>query len=738
MKERKALRRLLLLVTAAVLLVSGLLPVFAGNGPQKTYEIAVVYDNSGSMYLLGENVPNTAWCHAKYAMEIFASMLDYSNGDKLTVFPMWEVATDGSRPAAENPVECTSPITIQSQKDIDKIHNMYTPLANGTPFTAVERAYNYIKSSSAKEKWLVVLTDGAFQPSATNGTPMQLSETQKKLQAMAGSGIKVQYLALGSQYALQSNEAKGFYAAAVSESGALQNELISICNKIFQRNELKDRLKGKALALDISMSKVIVFAQGQNAKITSLKDSNGTEIPVTMNSGQRKYSELSFGSAWVKGTAAVDTSLSGQVVTFGACPAGEYTLEYSDADKIQVFYEPDVRLEVELLNGDNQPEDFSDGEIPAGDYIYHARMVDAVTGKDVTEHELLGGNVQIDTTVTYEGQKPIAVENGGTVSFAPGEGIQVDITGTYLTDYKITNQDDPSIFPNSIKVPDPEAKLKISATVEQKNKWYLLSAHESWKPIRAELTMNGQPLTESQLEAAALTVQVIKGEETLPFRMEKLTGESAFNIWLGTDEGGNYLKPAAGSYTLELKASAPDEYGKEVQSKAEDVSFGIRNLPLWLWILIALIILAVIIFLLGFPVRPSRIYVTNDRDADDTDGPIKLKRGVEIACRKSPDESAVTGSAKLRFKWGKNSWIKNLLKAQSMTFLLSDVGFSDKVTNLRIDNERCKLQNGQIVGANSDKPYFVLYNGCAISWEEVHGRDRSLYRFSGKIYINKE
>ena len=40
----------------------------------KTYEIAVIFDNSGSMYAVDGN-RNTngieAWCRAKYAMEIF-------------------------------------------------------------------------------------------------------------------------------------------------------------------------------------------------------------------------------------------------------------------------------------------------------------------------------------------------------------------------------------------------------------------------------------------------------------------------------------------------------------------------------------------------------------------------------------------------------------------------------------------------------------------------------------------
>ena len=57
---------------------------------RKSYEIAVAYDNSGSMYLSG----STRWSLAKYSMEIFASMLDYEAGDKLTIHPMHEVTVD--------------------------------------------------------------------------------------------------------------------------------------------------------------------------------------------------------------------------------------------------------------------------------------------------------------------------------------------------------------------------------------------------------------------------------------------------------------------------------------------------------------------------------------------------------------------------------------------------------------------------------------------------------------------
>jgi predicted metal-dependent peptidase len=221
MKTRTALRKLLPLWLAVLLLLSSALPGVSAatvTKVKKTYDIAVAFDNSGSMY---ENT--NAWCHAKYAMEIFASMLDYSNGDKLTIFPMYDVTTDGSTDKSNG----TKLVEIRSKGDIDKIHKLYTPYAGGTPFEPVNKARDYLKASSASEKWLVVLTDGQFQS-------MSQDKTRKALLAIANSRLRVQYLGVGSAaYPLQASESKYFYADKAATSGDLQNKLIDICNKIF-------------------------------------------------------------------------------------------------------------------------------------------------------------------------------------------------------------------------------------------------------------------------------------------------------------------------------------------------------------------------------------------------------------------------------------------------------------------------------------------------------------------------
>ena len=156
MKKMKILHRVFLwaLIVTMVASVFTAVPITAKAAEvtkvEKSYDIAVVFDNSGSMY---NN--NKAWSRAKYAMEIFASMLNYEK-DKLTIFPMWEVTTDGrSTPSYEA-------IKIENKDDINKISNLYTDNPSNTPFEPIEDAHTYLEKSSADEKWLIILTDGAF------------------------------------------------------------------------------------------------------------------------------------------------------------------------------------------------------------------------------------------------------------------------------------------------------------------------------------------------------------------------------------------------------------------------------------------------------------------------------------------------------------------------------------------------------------------------------------------------
>lgn len=583
---KKCLRvcRGLLSVLFALIIVAGPLAVMPMPAEaaqttkvEKKYEIAVVFDNSASMYTTSADPNNKSWCRAKYAMEIFASMLNYSK-DKLKIYPMWNITVDGKSTTGGS----YEALEIKSEKDIDKIYNLYTVFEEGytaTPLEPIIDAKKDLEKSDADEKWLIVLTDGDFNRENRNDAEFKTIDLRGELLSIAQSGVKVQYLGFGDAKNVQPDEANLLFAKKASDT-SLKDDLINICNTIFQRSVLPaNRLNGTTLNLDLSMKNLIVFVQGSDAKIVSLVDESGKEINVTLDSGQRKYSDK---KANFYPDALVDESLAGQVVTFDACPKGKYTLNYTDADKIQIFYEPDVDIEVTLKNSDDIEVDFSSGEISSGEYTLTSKIVDRNTREDVGNHELMGNDVELYTYVKNSGQEDFReFPNGSTITFAPDDSTEVFVEGTYLGKYKISTKDDPNAFPLPIIVIEPSVDFKLNASVLQKDAVYKLNDFKNWKAIKVVATIEGQLLTEEQMAKTKLNVSASDG---LAYRYEAVPAESAFYVYIGCDEGGKYVDTKTGTYTVTFTGTSyEDEHGKEhkagntaVKVEVASIAFAIK------------------------------------------------------------------------------------------------------------------------------------------------------------------
>ncbi len=638
----------------------------------KTYDIAVAYDNSGSMYKDGVS----AWYQAKYAMEIFASMMDPENGDKLTIFPMHEV-TVGSGSTVNK-------IEVRSVADINKIHNMSTPRAGGTPFKTVVDAYNYLKTSSADEKWLIVLTDGGF-----SGTKNPQSEMEK----MAKS-VKVQFIPFGSESVAMNDTSStdNFFASPkITDEAGLQSVLIGACNRIFQRDELKGKLKGKELRLDISMKKLIVFVQGQNAKIEGLKTEDGQEIEKLVDSGQRTYSELSHGKNVLKLPESLKGQ-TGQVVTFGACQKGKYQLYISNASDVQIFYEPDVTMVIDFINSDGEVEDFTDGEAMAGDYTYNVKLIDSKTGEDVSKHELLGGKVVIDGNIVYPDGEKKELKNGDTVTLTPDEDVSFDISATYLDIYHLRSLDAMDIDWSSINIIPDEASLKVKATVKQKSSWYAITESDKWKPIRLDLTLGGQPLSDEQVKAATVDFKLSDSTQKLSYRTEPIPGESAINLYIAQDENGNFVKPDPDKYTAGITVTAADEYGTPAaNTKPEKVSFEISNESYWAHfakeLIKWLIIFAVIAFILGIPCKPKKVFITTKEPLG-----YPCSRRINAVISSEDLDVVFSADARTHWKWFKNSWVKRVfLKSKGMDCIFANVSKGDDVSELSLERYNGKV-----------------------------------------------
>lgn len=679
---------------------------------ERTYDIAVVFDNSASMY------ENKAWCRAKYAMEIFASMLDYNNGDKLGVYPMWEVTTDGSQPDSGGSF---SAIEIRSKNDIDKLHNLYTVDPAGTPFEPVTEAYKALKSSSATDRWLIVLTDGEFN-GKKRGEVARVN-LQKELSSLGGNGINVQYLGVGQAATLKSDESKGFYAEK-SDDNSLKDDLINICNTIFQRVVLPSKyLSGNKLTLDLSMRKIIVFAQGSNAKVTSLKDSSGKEIAITQNSGQRKYSEI---KATGFKNAPVDKTLAGQVVTFDSCAKGTYTLECSDADSIQIFYDPDVDVAIELTDSEGEIVDTSGGEVVAGDYTLNYCIVDNVTGDDVTGSELMGNDVSLKAVVKQSDKDALEVANGEKISLEPDDNTSIVVSGTYLKDYTITSEGTNAI-PQPLKVELPEAeKLLLTAVVLQDQSWYKISDHESWQPIRVDVQLNGHPATDEQLQQMQFDISF---SDSLANYYEIVPGKSAVNVYVGYKESGEFVEPETGNYKFSVKATMTDEYG-QVMNGASEAEFDVQTFSkfwLWLfWLVLILVLLFIILSILNRPTLPGAIYL--DIAQNHSCQPVK-KNGnmISLSSDLYPGELRCEAKActplKNRGKKTAKFKIKKMMPLGSVSWFEIDGTRFTKGSNGKYHNDEGETLDSQ-------KQLITVGDETEIRWKT------NSHTVTGNIYIN--
>ena len=618
-KSKNLFRSIIILMLVVVTLITGCIVPVSGADKnsryevldQKSYDIAVVFDNSGSMYNTDDR-----WCKAKYAMEIFASMLDYSNGDRLTIYPMWAVTTTEDTSGEGS----WDPIVIDSIDKIDRIHYMYTVypadpnVSVGTPFEPVTEAYTALAGNTKDnvDKWLIVLSDGKFNQNERYKDAGV--DIKSEFDKMASEDIKVQYLGFANAAQITSGN-PNFHSLKSSDTG-LRNDLVGICNKIFQRSELSgDKLSDDKLTLEISMRKIIVFVQGEDAKINSLTQ-DGKEISMISNSKQRKYSENKTN---VHPDAPVDNTLFGQVVTFDACQEGICTLDYTlgNNGKVQVFYEPDVDVTLSLIDSDGQEVDPQKGEIIPGDYTVKYGLVDSKTGKDVTTSPLMDP-VKLKAVVTTSDGKTTEVGNGGTVNLKADKNTKIVVEGTYLDKYKITSEGSGK-FPDFFKIAVPKVNLKVKTQVQQGESWYKTGDHKNWKPIKATLTIDGKPLTSEQMKAVDIKVNFSKD---IAYNIEKVDDKSLCYIHIGYNENGDYKQPSTGGYKVTVTATYTDEYKKETTAKSSD-DFEVQHYDkFWrwlLWIVIIAGIILLIVFILTRKALPKSMYLKLQGDLVDID-----------------------------------------------------------------------------------------------------------------------
>lgn len=585
-------KRMAAALLLALLLLPSLLPVTAhaagATKVTKTREIAVVFDNSGSMYSEGK----AAWCRAGYAIEVFASMMNEK--DRLSVYPMWPIEVRGQTYSQD------TPLTLSMSDDLSAIRDIYTPTPSTTPIETIAAAEQGLKNSTAEEKWLIVLTDGEEFFENNNGLGGATKARLTEMLTQCSQSANVLYLGIG-EVAVMPDASDGgnvFHVDKASRTEDILKKLTDMSNQIFGRDELP--VSGKSLEFDLPMSKLIVFVQGEDISGITLTDASGQELSAAGKPYTPSYGTRGAGGKY-EGNCGVDESLHGVVATYENCEAGTYQLNYSgNASSVGVYYEPDVDLSAFLVS--EEGNQVSLDELYPGTYQLNFGMVDKEG--NLTNSKLLG-----DThyTVTYEldgKEETVESDESGTVTVTlQGQSkLNANLAVTYLSGYRIEKDNAALGWPvDGLSVtahPESAVELKLDAPQD----YIVISEKEDAQPLKATLLLDGSPLPAELLEKATFTADA----GSIPCKVEEAS-DGSFLVYL---DAPDTVEPGVVSVTC--RAVGEDEYGEPFDlSQTQKIEFS--TYPRWLRIAViaAIIALLIALFLLfmGMKVLPKKIRI---------------------------------------------------------------------------------------------------------------------------------
>ena len=600
------MKKIISLFLAVILLFTcvlvGTTTVYAAK-TKSSRGIAIVFDNSGSMYDAGDQ----AWCRATYAMEVFASMLN--SGDTLQIYPMHPITVGDKEFTMQNPLQITDAAQASTIREI------LTKDAGGTPIESIDCAVQGLQKLQTDKKYLVVLTDGGTFSKNGNGLTKKRTKTEldKRIQAYASKTMTVMYLGIGSEACVPNTKESEYFIKkqAVNTTDVLST-LTDMCNLIFGRDTLpKNRISNKTMEFDISMKKLIVFVQGDNISDLKIKPKSGGSVGKLINSQQAKYSTK--GAADYKSVA--DTSLQGMITTYEDCAAGSYNIEYvGTATSVEVYYEPDAELEFVFTDSEGNNVDLN--SLYEGEYKVSFGMKDAKTGKLISS-DLLGkphyeGSYTINgekTNFTHDGQSgevPIVLKMNDT--------FEADLTVTYLSGYTISKNSTDFGWPKGgVKVlAPPLGKFDAKLTVSQN--YILIKELEQTPEFIVDLTIGGKKLTAEEFDAVTVTVDCGGIAHTVTPKKE----DSQYLIKLEPTNG-----ISEGSYRINVDAKYLDEAGRETQDTAT-AKVTLSNTPLWVKWTIGLFLLMLLILLLWIilhiKVLPKYMHTTKRISSMNFDG----------------------------------------------------------------------------------------------------------------------
>lgn len=523
---------------------------------EKTRAIAIVFDNSGSMYIKmnGDDDSTKAWCRATYAMESFATMMNSS--DVMMIYPMHSITVDGKTYSSNNPLKVT-------QKNAAIIREIYTPNPKGTPIETISVACEGLQATSADEKWLIVLTDG--DKFYQNGSEMSKENTITQLNSVlstCNSTVNVMYLGIGANAAMPTS-VKGnydYYAEKAQSSAEVLSKLTNMCNTIFGRDTLT--VTGKEISFDVSMSKLILFIQGSGIQNVSLSGVN----PIWT-------SELKFASKGGGGQATgifqSDNSLQGVMLTYNDLDAGTYNISYGgNATSVVAYYEPNVDIAAVLYDATGNRVATMDS-INAGTYTMKYMLVDR---SGVPTSSKLLGNTKYEVTYSINGNEHLVVsDKAGEIELEmqPNDVLDAYFKVTYLNGYTLQRGANTLGWPQEGLVFNPPPAGMLKASLSSGAKSYRLTKLPEESVYRVNFEYEGANLSGTQLDNVVVTAKLEGGKASCTVNCD----DQGYYVTIGYNETA--LNTDIGDYTLSVTGIYTNEDGLDTNLALAKANFKI-------------------------------------------------------------------------------------------------------------------------------------------------------------------
>ena len=580
-----AIGALVIAFVCTILAVGTALPVNEAHAEEFDLEtsraIAIGYDNSGSMANGSDK-----WCNAQYSLEVLAAMM--GGRDVLSLYAM---DAEGEK------LHLTGDMDAEARAAT--VHNADLGVSDWTDPRAARDAYQWLLGQQADEKYLVITTDGDFNVGGG------LDDVRQVVNDATSQGITVIYLAIGDQAeVIAANEAGGVYVKTAS-GGEILRTMTEIANLTFGRAPLESTMYTQSgdLSLEVPMGKLIVFAQGANVSVGSMKTSNGDTIDPSvakvryrdrMTDGENRY-----------GGDNPNTGLQGVVATFDAAiPKGDAKVGIEGAESVEIYYQPNVNIAIELQDETGYTYTLEPGganKLTQGTYKVSYAFLDPDTGETLDSKLLSPANFSLTVdnggsmNTVGEGE-PIELERGTAVVRAtaetPGGGkakqqypdVRV-IPPAVPLEIGITNRPD-SPSPIDIHELDVSEPLKIHVTKEGGD----------------ELTVEEWADTSFDVNVAAAR-GLFNAAKKLGVEVTKTEAIGDFELKLSSNEG-NIVNTLSGEVPIEMQALCDQEdvqYRGARQEIAHITNPSILDYFLFLLPLIigTLLILAFILWLLG-------------------------------------------------------------------------------------------------------------------------------------------